>query len=74
MSYTLQFDVSGVTTNETRIDDATQFNVQWKAQNLGPGSTDDFTTGLSSERSPSAPKTTTRTTARWPTTATPIRL
>ena len=42
MSYVLQFDVSGVTTDETQIDDATAFNVQWKAQNLGPDDTAEF--------------------------------
>jgi hypothetical protein len=42
MSYTLQFDVSGVTTDETLIDNTTAFNVQWKAQNLGPDSTGQF--------------------------------
>jgi hypothetical protein len=42
LSYVLQFDVSGVTTDETQIDDATAFNVQWKAQNLGPDDTAEF--------------------------------
>ncbi|MGO9928602.1 MAG: hypothetical protein ACLPLP_21440 [Mycobacterium sp.] len=42
MAYKLQFDVSGVTEDVTPIDDATPFNVQWKAQNLGPDSTGEF--------------------------------
>ena len=42
MTYTLQFDVSGVSTDLTVIHDGESFLVQWKAQNLGPDDTADF--------------------------------